>query len=70
MGIVQALNYIPKTIQKLAWGCVKAPGFDDRKSVHISNIDRLAIVEPRELSRSPRPTFESFSVYTKMEYTR
>ncbi len=38
MGIVQALNYIPKTIQKLAWGCVKAPGFDDRKSVHISII--------------------------------
>ena len=28
----------------------KAPGLNDRKLVHISNIDQLAIVQPRELS--------------------
>jgi hypothetical protein len=33
---------------------VKAPGFDDRKRVHIVNIDPFAIVEPRELSRSSK----------------
>ena len=33
--------------------CAKAPGLNDRKSVHISNIDRLEIVQPRELSHSP-----------------
>ena len=27
--------------------CAKAPGLNDRKSVHISNIDRLEIVQPR-----------------------
>jgi len=36
----------------------KAPGLDDRKSVHISNIDRLAIVQPRELSRGQNGDFQ------------
>jgi hypothetical protein len=36
----------------------KAPGLDDRKSVHISNIDRLAIVQPRELSHGPKSKFD------------
>lgn len=31
----------------------KAPGLTDRKSVHISNIDRLTIDQPRELSHRP-----------------
>ena len=35
----------------------KAPGIDDRKSVHISNIDRLTIVDPRELSRCSKSKF-------------
>ena len=31
----------------------KAPGLNDRKSPHISNIRRLTIAQPRELSRCP-----------------
>ena len=34
--------------------CAKAPGLNDRKSSHISNIGRLTIVQPRELSRSTK----------------
>ena len=37
----------------------KAPGIDDRKSVHISNIDRLTIVDPRELSRGSKSKFQA-----------
>src|SRR6267154_1866571 len=33
--------------------CVKAPGIDDRKRVNINNMNPFAIVDPRELSRSP-----------------
>ena len=36
----------------------KALGLNDRKSVHISNIDRLAIVQPRELSRGQNGDFQ------------
>lgn len=32
----------------------------DRKSVHISNIDRLAIAQQRELSRGPKSKFETY----------
>ena len=39
--------------------CAKAPGLDDRKSVHISNIDRLMIVQPRELSHRTKSKFET-----------
>src|SRR5580700_7215104 len=36
------------------FGCVKAPGFNDKKGVNInSNMDPFFIVEPRELSRGP-----------------
>ena len=36
------------------FGCVKVPGFNDKKGVHIGvNIDPFFIVEPRELSRGP-----------------
>ena len=35
----------------------KAPGFDDRKRVHISNIDPFTIVESRELSRESKSKF-------------
>src|SRR3989338_6083798 len=35
----------------------KVPGIDDRKSVHFSNIDRLTIVDPRELSRCSKSKF-------------
>jgi trans-aconitate methyltransferase len=52
------LKNIPKMIQKLALGCVKAPGLNDRKRVHISNIDPFAIAQPRELIL--RPKFQVF----------
>ena len=38
-------------------GRAKAPGFDDRKRVHISNIDPFTIVKSRELSRGPKSKF-------------
>ena len=37
----------------------KTPGLDDRKSVHISNIDRFTIVQPRELSHKTKSKFET-----------
>jgi hypothetical protein len=36
----------------------KAPGIDDRKSVPIPNIDRLAIADPQELSRGSKFALE------------
>ena len=39
----------------------KASGFNDRKRVHIVNIDPFAIVEPRELSRGSKSKFEGDS---------
>ena len=36
----------------------KAPGLNDRKLVHISNIDQLAIVQPRELWHCQNSKFE------------
>jgi hypothetical protein len=38
--------------------CAKDPGLSDCKSVHISNIDRLAIAQPQELSRSQNGDFQ------------
>lgn len=35
----------------------KAPGLNDRKRVHIDNIEPFAIVQPRELSRRPKSKF-------------
>ena len=35
----------------------KAPRFNDRKSVHISNIERFAIAHPRELSLKSKAHF-------------
>ena len=37
----------------------KAPGSNDRKRVHISNIDPFTIVESRELSRWPKSIFQA-----------
>ncbi len=36
----------------------KAPGLNDRKSPHISNIGRLTIVKPREVSRDQHGEFQ------------
>ena len=41
----------------------KAPGLDDRKSVHISNIDRLTIVQPRSFRTGPNPSLRPATVY-------
>ena len=40
-------------------GRAKAPGLDDRKRVHIDNIEPFAIVQPRELSRGPNSKFQT-----------
>jgi addiction module HigA family antidote len=37
----------------------KTPGFDDRKRVHISNIDPFTIVKSREFSRRSKSTFQA-----------
>jgi hypothetical protein len=58
-AILIYLCFIPNVVQKLDFGCAKAPGFDDRKWVHISNIDPFAIVESRELSRGSKSKFEA-----------
>ena len=47
----------PNYLKNWFFGCAKASGIDDRKSVHISNIDRLTIVDSRELSRGPKTNF-------------
>jgi len=39
-------------------GCAKAPRFADHKSVNISNMNRLMIDQPRELSRRPNRKFQ------------
>jgi hypothetical protein len=42
----------------------KAPGFGDRKGVHIANIEPFAIVESRELSRGSKSKFMTESGIT------
>ncbi len=37
----------------------KAPGFSHRKSVHISNINRLTMTKPRELSHGTKSPFQA-----------
>jgi len=48
--------------QKLALGCVKALGLRFPQVGLIVNIAPLAGTQPRELSRSPGPTFKTPSV--------
>lgn len=40
------------------FGCAKAPGLNDHKRIHISNIEPLMIIQSRELSRCPNPILE------------
>jgi hypothetical protein len=44
-------SYTQSELKSWSPRCVKAPGIVDRKSVHISNIDRFTIGDSRELSR-------------------
>ena len=61
VGIVTFQSKIPRSLQILYLARLdlvnldgaKAPGLNDRKRVHITNIDPFAIVQPRELSRRP-----------------
>ena len=53
------LKIYPNSLKNWNLGCAKAPGLNDRKSVNINNIDRLAIVQSRELSRQPKSNFLS-----------
>ncbi len=45
--------------ETLIWTHAEAPGFNDRKRVHISNIDPFAIVESRELPRGSKSKFQA-----------
>ncbi|NGX57514.1 MAG: Phosphoribosylformylglycinamidine synthase subunit PurL [Chlamydiae bacterium] len=47
------MGLVPYQFSFAKWDCVKAPGLNDRKWVHIDNIDPLTIVQSRELSRGP-----------------
>jgi len=44
--------------QSLNFDRAKASGLGDRKSVHISNINRLTIAQPRDLSHGPKSNFD------------
>jgi len=56
-------DYILKVFQKLVLDCVKAPGLRfPQVGPMFSNMDPLAGTQPRELSRSPGPTFETLWV--------
>ncbi len=46
--------------------CAKAPGLNDRKRVHIVNIDPFAVVQPRELSRGPNSKFQAARGITRL----
>ena len=47
----------PKNLKSWPEARVKAPGIDDRKRVNINNMDPFAIVDSRELSRTPAANF-------------
>ena len=57
MSIKEAERLYPARSKTWNLERAKAPGIDDRKSVHISNIDRLTIADPRELSRCSKSKF-------------
>ena len=47
----------------------KTPGFDDRKRVHIANIDPFTIVESREFSRRSKSKFQADrSIYHYLDF--
>ena len=45
----------PNNLKSWDFGLAKASGLDDRKRVHISNIEPFTIVQSRELSLKPKP---------------
>ena len=47
-----------RRVETLNLASAKAPGLDDCKSMHIANMDRLTIVQSRELSHGPNSTFQ------------
>ncbi|NGX58492.1 MAG: Beta-hexosaminidase [Chlamydiae bacterium] len=47
------MSLVPCPLYFAKWDCVKAPGLNDRKWVHIDNMDPLTSVQSRELSRGP-----------------
>jgi len=47
----------PNNLKNWYLGRVKASGLNDFKSLNISNIERLKVVQPRELSRGPNTNF-------------
>ena len=59
----------PNHLKNRNFGLAKASGFDDCKSIHISNIDPFAIVESRELSLKPKSDF-SGGLGIELQYDR
>ncbi|MBS0621668.1 MAG: DNA mismatch repair endonuclease MutL [Verrucomicrobia bacterium] len=51
---VPYVQVYPNDLKNWDLGRVKAPGFDDLNPPNITNIERVEIVEPRELSRRPK----------------
>ncbi len=49
----------PNNLKNWNFGCVKAPGLNDRKQPHISNIGSFPVVQSRELSRQPKSDYSS-----------
>ena len=60
--MLERVNQLPGSYQPLVenshFDRAKAPGLNDRKSPQISNIGRLTIVQPRELSRGRNGDFQ------------
>jgi len=56
-SILARIHLYPARPKTAHFGCAKAPGLNDRKRVHIVNIEPFAIVQPRELSRGPNVQF-------------
>ena len=53
-----------QSVSKVGPGLRQSPGVEIPASgSYVPNIDPLAGTQPRELSRRPRPTFETLSVY-------
>ncbi len=53
------LQLYPERPETCNFDCAKAPGLNDRKRVHIDNIEPFAIDQPRELSRGPNSKFQA-----------
>ena len=56
-------------LETLNLDCAKNPGFDDRKRVHIVNIEPFAIVESRGFSRTSKSKFQADRSISDINWT-